>query len=114
MWNAIQKDYFNFELERITMSEDLITLDDFERKAQTLIPATHLEYIRGGCSENRAIARARSAFERYRFVPRVLRGVGGTRNVSVSFFHLTNTYTHTQNNTRTHGTHKLMQMRTLP
>ena len=52
---------------------ELVTTEDFERKALELLPAASWEYLQGG--EQDTIARNREAFGAYLLRPRVLRDV---------------------------------------
>ena len=60
---------------------DLLNVDDFEKAARRRLPRMYFEYIAGGAEDEVTLRDNRAAFDRWRFVPRVLRGV---REVSLA------------------------------
>ena len=54
----------------------ILSLDDFERAAERHLPRPVHAYVSGGVEDNVARDGNRRAFSQWRFVPRVLRGVG--------------------------------------
>jgi len=54
----------------------ILSLDDFERAAERYLPKPVFAYVSGGVEDNVSREGNRAQFERWRFVPRILRGVG--------------------------------------
>jgi isopentenyl diphosphate isomerase/L-lactate dehydrogenase-like FMN-dependent dehydrogenase len=57
---------------RFREMDELLTLDDAERLAETLVPTAAWGYIAGGAGDERTLRWNREAFSRYRLRPRVL------------------------------------------
>lgn len=53
----------------------IFSLDDFERPARRKLPRQLFSYIHNGADEEHTLGNNRSAFERYAFVPRLLKDV---------------------------------------
>ena len=54
----------------------ILSLDDFERAAERYLPKPVFAYVSGGVEDNVSREGNRAQFGRWRFVPRILRGVG--------------------------------------
>lgn len=62
-----------------------LSIEELRAIAQKRLPAFCLEYLEGGAEDERSLARNRSDFDRYRFVPNTLRDVT-QRDLSVTLF----------------------------
>ncbi len=60
-----------------------ISLADLERQASVILPRASFDYIAGGAGLEHTVSQNRSAFDRYKIVPRMLNDVS-VRNTSVS------------------------------
>jgi len=56
--------------------ESLVSLDEFERAAEDVIPQMALDYYKGAAEGGDSMRENKAAFSRYNFVPRMLREVG--------------------------------------
>jgi L-lactate dehydrogenase (cytochrome) len=65
--------------------DHLLSLDDFERAAQSVLPRPLYGYIAGAAEDNHSLRGNRSAFERWRLLPRVGRNVS-ERSLDVELF----------------------------
>ncbi|GAA1742107.1 alpha-hydroxy acid oxidase [Luedemannella helvata] len=54
----------------------MLTLSDVHDAAERRLDPVHYDFFAGGAGEERTVAANTEAFDRYRLVPRVLRGVG--------------------------------------
>src|SRR5688500_7863372 len=57
------------------MTQTLVTLDDYERAAQSCMPPPVLEYIQSGAADEHTLRDNREAFARIRLSPRMLNDV---------------------------------------
>ena len=63
----------------------MLTLSDVHDAAQRRLDPVHYDFFAGGAGEERTVAANTEAFDRYRLVPRVLRGVD-RRDLAVELF----------------------------
>lgn len=63
----------------------LVSLDDYEKQAQELLPRNALDYYRSGAGDEQTLRWNRSDFGNFRIRPRFLRNVT-TRDSSVNIF----------------------------
>lgn len=54
---------------------NLVSLDDYEKRAYQLLPRTALDYYRSGAGDEQTLKRNRNDFNNYRIRPRFLRDV---------------------------------------
>lgn len=64
---------------------NLISLDDYEKRAHKLLPRAALDYYRSGAGDEQTLRWNRSDFSNYRIRPRFLRDVT-VRDASVDIF----------------------------
>ena len=62
----------------MTDLDSLITVHDFERRAQQLLPVGVHDFFAGGAGDEVTLAESRAAFGRWHFRPRILVDVSGT------------------------------------
>src|SRR5690554_4040957 len=72
-------------LRQVSHMDRIFSLNDFERPARRKLPRQLFSYINNGADEERSIRDNRRAFDRYAFVPRLLRDVS-TREPSIELF----------------------------
>jgi L-lactate dehydrogenase (cytochrome) len=70
-----------------TRLSKLLNLDDFQRAAKRHLPRPIYEYIAGAVEDNRSLLANTQSFQRYAFVPRVLRNVSGRSGARSLFGH---------------------------
>src|SRR5690625_1239036 len=56
-------------------TKELLSLDDFEHAARNILPHALFSYVEGGAETNNSLLQNRKAFQRYAFVPRIMRNV---------------------------------------
>jgi lactate 2-monooxygenase len=62
-----------------------VSLSDLEQQARKVLPGAAFDYIAGGAGLEHTVARNRSAFEKYKIIPRMLNDVS-VRDTSIEIF----------------------------
>jgi L-lactate dehydrogenase (cytochrome) len=65
----------------------ILSLEDFEPAARRVLPRPIFGYVAGGCETDASLHGNRSAFDTWRFVPRVLQGVAQRTQATTLFGH---------------------------